>query len=500
MSPDPTKVGNEPLIDETTGLPIRPNGKLDLRTNRHGKQGDDVPQSVRRKVVLAALAGNFVEWYEFAAYGVVASFVAVEFFPSEDPLAALMGVYAVFGLAFVARPIGGIIISRFGDTLGRKAVMAMCIIGMSASTFAIGILPSYAAIGVAAPLLLLLLRLTQGSFAGGEWSSAISFVFEHSPSNKRSRWISFLAASTYPGLLGGVGVGAILSLTLGNEAFEAWGWRLLFLFALPLGLIGIYVRRRIDESPAFLIMQNEKERLAEKRSPMKQVFTEHRKPMFALFLLTITYMTGVYTNSALYVTHLVNHGFSSSDAMNANLVGLALMTGGVLLFGGISDKIGRKPVILIGHVLLALTIFPMFWLPAQFGTVTSAMVGCGLFSLSVAFIGAPVLTSLPELFPTEVRATGGALPYNLATILAGFAPYIAVSLEQTTSSVIAYPFYVVGLAVLSIIGTIFVYRDPSRLSGSELAKLRADRASKSIYDSAPQQPPQQSVSRREKPA
>src|SRR5699024_10291922 len=127
MNPNPTQTGTGPLIDEETGLPIRPNGKLDLRANRHGKEGDEVPQAVRRKVVLAALAGNFVEWYEFAAYGVVAAFVAVEFFPSEDPLAALMGVYAVFGLAFVARPIGGIIISRFGDTMGRKAVMAMCI-------------------------------------------------------------------------------------------------------------------------------------------------------------------------------------------------------------------------------------------------------------------------------------------------------------------------------------------------------------------------------------
>lgn len=490
MTKNRSTIREQSLVDEATGLPIRPNGKLDLRANRHGKEGDHVPPHVRRKVVLAALAGNFVEWYEFAAYGVVAAFVAVEFFPSDDPLAALMGVYAVFGLAFVARPIGGIIISRFGDTLGRKTVMSMCIIGMSGATFAIGILPSYAAIGIAAPILLLLLRLTQGSFAGGEWSSAVSFVFEHSPSDKRSRWISFLAASTYPGLLGGVGMGAILAFALGNDAFEAWGWRILFLIALPLGLIGIYVRRRIDESPTFLMMQEEKERLQEKLSPMKEAFTNHRRPMFALFLLTITYMTGVYTNSALYVTHLVNHGFSSSDAMNANLVGLALMTGGVLVFGSLSDKIGRKPVIIIGHILLAITIFPMFWLPAQFGTVLSAMLGCGLFSLSVAFIGAPVLTSLPELFPAEVRATGGALPYNLATIMAGFAPYIAVSLEQATGTVTAYPIYVAGLALVGILGTVFIYRDPSRVSRSELAKIRAERSNKRSDTSVGQTPPQ----------
>lgn len=478
MTGNSSKVEEKRLFDEATGLPIRPNGKLDLRANRHGKDGDDVPPSVRRKVVLAALAGNFVEWYEFAAYGVVAAFVAIEFFPSDDPLAALMGVYAVFGLAFVARPIGGIIISRFGDTIGRKAVMAMCIIGMSAATFGIGVLPSYAAIGIAAPAILLLLRLTQGAFAGGEWSSAVSFVFEHSPSNKRSRWISFLAASTYPGLLGGVGLGAVLAFTLGDEAFEAWGWRILFLLALPLGLIGIYVRRRVDESPTFLMMQEEKKRVAEKARPIREAFTNHRKPMLALFLLTITYITGVYTNSALYVTHLINQGFSSSDAMNANLVGLALMTGGVLLFGGISDKIGRKPVLIIGHVLLAITIYPMFWLPTEFGTVASAMIGCGLFSLSVAFIGAPVLTSLPELFPAEVRATGGALPYNLATIMAGFAPYIAVSLQHATGTVMAYPIYVTCIAAVGILGTIFIYRDPSRLSTVEVTKLRAERAGK----------------------
>ena len=471
-----TDAGRRQLFDEETGLPIKPNGKLDRRVNRHGTEGDDVPTEVRRRVVMASLAGNFVEWYEFAAYGVVAAFVAHEFFSPDDPMAALLGVYAVFGLAFAARPVGGIVISRFGDIVGRKAVMSICMIGMSLATFGIGVLPSYAAIGIAAPLLLLLLRLFQGAFAGGEWSSAVSFVFEHSPSTKRARWISYLAASTYPGLLGGVGFGSVLALTLGNEAFEAWGWRILFLVALPLGAIGVYVRRRVDESPAFLAMREEKERLSEKASPMKDAFTNYRRPMLALFMLTITYMTGVYTNSALYVTYLVNNGYSSGDAMNANLTGLALMTGGVLLFGGISDKIGRKPVILIGHVLLGISIFPMFWLPAQFGTVGAAMLGSSIFSLSIAFIGAPVLTSLPELFPTHVRATGGALPYNIATILAGFAPYIAVALQSATGNNLAYPSYVAVLALVGVVGTLVLYQDPSQLTKAELAELKKQRA------------------------
>lgn len=478
MSTQRTDASQPRSIDEQTGLPLTASGRLDLRTNRHGAHGDNVPNAVRRRVVMASLAGNFVEWYEFAAYGVVAAFVARSFFPSDDPLAALLGVYAVFGLAFVARPIGGIIISRFGDTVGRKAVMSLCIIGMSLSTFAIGILPSYAAIGIAAPLLLLGLRLLQGAAAGGEWSSAVSFVFEHSPSEKRARWISYLAASTYPGLLGGVGVGAVLALTLGDEAFEAWGWRLLFLIALPLGAVGVYVRRRVDESPAFLAMREEKERLSEQASPLKDAFTKYRKPMIALFMITVTYMTGVYTNSALYVTYLVNNGYSSSEAMNANLMGLALMTIGVLLFGGISDKFGRKPVIIFGHLLLGLSIFPMFWLPVEFGTVGAAMLGSAMFSLSIAFIGAPVLTSLPELFPAEVRATGGALPYNIATILAGFAPYIAVMLQRSTGNNLAYPMYVAALAMVGIIGTLFLYQDPSRLSRAEVEKLTCEHQKK----------------------
>ncbi len=457
-----------------TGLPLLANGKVDNRRNRHGDHGDSVSAETRRKVVLAALAGNFVEWYEFAAYGVVAAFVAREFFSPDDPVAALLGVYAVFGLAFVARPIGGIIISRFGDVLGRKAVMSFCIIAMSVTTFGIGVLPSYAAIGIAAPLLLLLLRLLQGAAAGGEWSSAVSFVFEHSPSTRRARWISYLAASTYPGLLGGVGLGAILALALGQDAFEAWGWRILFLVALPLGAVGLFIRRRVDESPAFLAVRAESEQLAKKTSPLRDAFSHYRRPMLALFVITITYITGVYTNSALYVTFLIKNDYTASQALNSNLVGLALMTGGVLLFGPISDHIGRKPTLIIGHVLLGVAIFPMFWLPTHFGTMWAAMLGCGLFSLAIAFIGAPVLTSLPELFPAHVRATAGALPYNLATILAGFAPYIAIWLNDRLSTPMAYPWYVAGLAAVGIAGTLVLYRDPSRYSRAELQRLRVE--------------------------
>jgi MFS transporter, MHS family, proline/betaine transporter len=458
-----------------TGLPLLANGRVDTRRNRHGDLGDAVTAETRRKVVLAALAGNFVEWYEFAAYGVVAAFVAHEFFSPDDPVAALLGVYAVFGLAFVARPIGGIIISRFGDTLGRKAVMSFCIVGMSLATFGIGLLPSYAAIGIAAPLLLLLLRLLQGAAAGGEWSSAVSFVFEHSPSSQRARWISYLAASTYPGLLGGVAFGSILALTLGQDAFEAWGWRILFLVALPLGAVGLYIRRRVDESPAFLAVQKEKEQLREKSSPLREAFGQYHRTMLTLFMLTITYITGVYTNAALYVTFLLKNDYSANEALNSNLVGLALMTGGVLLFGPLSDRFGRKPIIILGHVMLAVTIFPMFWLPTHFGTVWAAMLGCGLFSLSIAMIGAPVLTSLPELFPARVRATAGALPYNLATILAGFAPYIAIWLNARFDTPLAYPFYVLALAVVGLVGTLWLYRDPSRYTRQELEELKAER-------------------------
>jgi MHS family proline/betaine transporter-like MFS transporter len=474
-----------PPVCADTGLPLLPNGKVDTRKNGHGDHGDHVSAETRRKVVLAALAGNFVEWYEFAAYGVVAAFVAREFFSPDDPVAALLGVYAVFGLAFVARPIGGIIISRFGDTLGRKAVMSFCIVAMSLTTFGIGVLPSYAAIGIAAPLLLLLLRLLQGAAAGGEWSSAVSFVFEHSPATQRARWISYLAASTYPGLLGGVGLGSILALTLGQDDFQQWGWRILFLVALPLGGIGLYIRRRVDESPAFKAVQEEKAKIADKVSPLRDAFTEYRGTMLALFVITITYITGVYTNAALYVTFLISHDYSASQALNANLIGLALMTGGVLVFGPVSDKIGRKPTLIIGHLMLAATIFPMFWLPAQFGTMWAAMLGCGLFSLSIAFIGAPVLTSLPELFPAHVRATAGALPYNVATILAGFAPYIAIWLNDRFASVFAYPSYVVALAAVGLAGTVLLYRDPSRYSREELDQLRIQHRAAKAASKAP---------------
>ncbi|EFM60189.1 Major facilitator superfamily protein [Brucella sp. BO2] len=441
------------VYDADTHAPMKPVS--------YDEYGDQVTSDVRRKVVLAALAGNFVEWYEFAAYGVVAAFIAHAFFASHDPFAALLGVYAVFGLAFVARPIGGIIISRYGDTVGRKKVMAWCIIAMSAATVGIGILPTYAAIGVAAPILLLLLRLIQGAAAGGEWSSAVSFVFEHSPSRQRARWISYLAASTYPGLLGGAGLAAVLALTMGSQAFEEWGWRILFLLAAPLGLIGVYVRRRVDESPAFEAVRRGEQKLGLVESPMREAFRNYRQPMFALFLITITYMTGIYTNSALYVTYLVQHGFSSSDALNSTLVGLVILTLGVLLFGPLSDRFGRKPVIILGNVMMAATIIPMFWLPLHFGTVWSAMLGTGMFTLAIALIGVPVLTSLPELFPPHIRATAGSLPYNMATILAGFGPYIAVTLNKNTGDPLSYPYYVIILAAISIFGSVFIYKDPT---------------------------------------
>ena len=230
-------------------------GRVSLRGGSHGAERANMTTEEEargaRKAVTAGVVGNFVEWYEYGVYGYLAYIISQLFFPEGDPAAALLGTYAVFAISFFVRPLGGVLFGRWGDKVGRRTVLAFAILLMSGATFLIGVLPTYATIGFAAPVLLLILRLTQGLAAGGEYVGAVAFVVEYGPSDKRALYASWISVSVFGGLLAGVGIATLLTSTLGDEAMLAGWWRLPFLIALVLGLIGLYLRVKVEETPEF---------------------------------------------------------------------------------------------------------------------------------------------------------------------------------------------------------------------------------------------------------
>jgi MHS family proline/betaine transporter-like MFS transporter len=242
-----------------------------------------------RKTILSAAIGNFAEWYDFAIYGVVATIMAKQFFPAGDPTTALISAYVVFGLTYVSRPLGGLIAGWLGDTFGRRRALSFTIILMCSGTALIGFLPSYAEIGIFAPLLLTACRLVQGLGTGGEYSSAISFVYEHSDPRTRPIRISYLVTTTFLGIASSVLVASLCSGILGEEAFDAWGWRILFWFAAPLGLVGLYLRSKVAETPDFEEVVAARKETRVKATPIRSTFRTQASAMLLFFCIVSAY-------------------------------------------------------------------------------------------------------------------------------------------------------------------------------------------------------------------
>jgi len=406
-----------------------------------------------RKVVASSLIGTSLEWYDFFLYGSAAALVFDKlFFPNYDPVVGTILAFATFAIGFVSRPLGGVVFGHFGDKIGRKNILVITLILMGSATMAIGVLPVYSSIGVAAPLLLILMRFLQGLGLGGEWGGAVLMPFEHAG----ARWRGF--ASSWPqsggplGMLLATGVLALTGGLLTEQQFLNWGWRLPFLFSGVVVLVGLWIRFSITESPEF-----EKAKSAGElpSNPVLEVLRDHRSSFFRAMGARVGVDILYYTLALLVLTYVTKSlGLPRDVALFAVIVGSVVQAALIPAFGALSDRIGRRPIMIGGAVAGALWAFAFFpLLDTRSPVLITVAVTVGL-AMHAALYGAQA-AFISELFPPRVRYTGASMGYQFAGILGGaLAPIVALALlEQfgTTLSVSIYVLVGLSLVVLAVL-------------------------------------------------
>ncbi len=408
----------------------------------------------RRAAILAGVIGNVLEWYDFAVYGYFVPIISQLFFPAKTPLVSLLLTFSVFGVGFVMRPVGSIVFGQYGDRYGRKRALSAVIFLMAISTFAVGLLPTYETVGIFAPLLLVIARLAQGLSGGGEWGGAAAYLVEYAPPGKRGLIGSWQQVSVGAGFLLGSLTAALLSSALSAEQMIAWGWRIPFILGVLVGIIGGYMRWRLDETPKFA------ETAAHgdvSKSPLKDAFTVYRKPTLLAFGITL-HNTVAYYAVLIYLTTWLTT-IVKMPRSTALCIGTSCLVAFVVLvplMGALSDRVGRRPLFIasaLGYMILA---YPMFLL-ASTGTILGALVAQFVLVALLAVYAGPGPAVYCELFPTKVRYTALSVGYNIpVAIFGGFAPFIATWLIQSTGSILAPAYYVVAASAVTLITMIWV--------------------------------------------
>jgi metabolite-proton symporter len=412
------------------------------------------------KVVFASLVGTAVEWYDFFLYGSAAALVFGKlFFPESEPVTATMLAFGTYALGFVARPLGGVVFGHFGDRIGRKKMLVVALMMMGVATFAIGLLPTYASIGIGAPILLLVCRLVQGFAVGGEWGGAVLMAAEHGSEARRGFWSSWPQAGVPLGNLLATGVLFVLAAFQSEATFEAWGWRIPFLLSAVLVGIGLYVRLQLEESPVY---QEAKAEIAQKKDsaahmPLVEVIRTYPKEVLIAMGMRMAENISYYIFTIISITYVTTYlGQDKSLILKMLLIGAAFQFFLIPAVGAISDKVGRRPLYLVGAVGVGIWGFVFFGLldSNSSGKVLLAVV-VGLFLHSLMY--APQAAFFSELFGTSVRYTGASVGYQLASIFAGaLAPIIAVRLlgDATEKNTFAVGIYVAVAAVITIVAVL----------------------------------------------
>ncbi|ASN51373.1 MFS transporter [Sinomonas sp. R1AF57] len=413
----------------------------------------------QRRVAFATIIGTTIEWYDFFIYATGAALVFAELFfkPAGNDIALLLS-FATVGISFLFRPLGAFLAGHFGDVIGRRAMLVITLILMGAATTLIGVLPTFSQVGMAAPILLLLLRILQGVSAGGEWGGAVLMAVEHAPNHRRGLAGAFPQLGVPLGMLLASGVMAIMTgLVSPGRAFLEWGWRVPFLLSVVLIVVGYFVRRAVEESPVFAEIA---ERGQQTKVPIVALFRKH------WHLVVLASLVFVGNNAAGYMT---TGGFiqgyatgrlkmDSTAVLLAATVASAMWFISTLVAGILADRIGRKATYLIGFVFQALMVFPLFWF-VNIGNLGGLYAGLVLFSIGLGLTYGPQAAGYSEIFPASVRFSGVSISYAIGAILGGaFAPTIAQALLQETGTTAAVSAYLLVMTVISI-AAVLMLRD-----------------------------------------
>ncbi|TLF79629.1 MFS transporter [Nocardia cyriacigeorgica] len=412
--------------------------------------------------------GNATEWFDYGVYAATATYLTDAFFPGD---LGTLGTMLGFAISFVLRPLGGMVWGPLGDRIGRKAVLATTILLMAAATGLIGVLPTHGQVGVIAPILLILLRVIQGFSTGGEYGGAATYLAECATDRKRGFLGSFLEFGTLGGFVGGSAVVLACQLAVGSEAMHDWGWRIPFLLAIPLGLIGWYLRAKLDESPVFT-------EVAENPHPptgLRELISNYPRELLTLAGLVVALNVVNYTLLTYQPTYLQKTiGLDESTTTTMMLIGQLVMMVCIPFFGGLSDRVGRRPLWLVSLVGLAVLAVPMYWLMGVgTGWAVLGFVVLGLFYIPQL---ATISATFPAIFPTHVRYAGFALGYNVSTaVFGGTAPLVNEAVIESTGWSLFPAFYMIGATLIGLVAWAFLRETAgTSIRGTEVPDASTD--------------------------
>ncbi|EXF91029.1 membrane protein (plasmid) [Pseudomonas fluorescens HK44] len=407
-----------------------------------------------KRQIVAAVIGNALEWYDFIVFGFLAVVISRLFFPAESEYSSLLMTTATFGVGFFMRPVGGVLLGIYADRRGRKAALQLIIGMMTVAIALIAFAPPYAAIGVAAPLLIVFARLLQGFATGGEFASATSFLIESAPPNRRGLYGSWQMFGQGLAVFCGAAITALVTRGLSPEALDAWGWRIPFIIGLIIGPVGLWIRRHLSETNAFL----EARQAPKEKQSLVRMLRNHMREVITVMALTVCGTVSFYV-ILVYMPTFANQQLNLplTEAFTAQVIAVALLTLLMPVFGALSDRVGRRMLIIAATAGLLVVLYPLFsWVHAapSFGRLMTMQVV--LCTLLAVFFG-PFSAAVAEQFPAGVRSTGLALAYNLAVmVFGGFAQFIVTWLIHTTGLPIAPVFYVMFAVVLGLVAAFFL--------------------------------------------
>ncbi|MEU4836874.1 MFS transporter [Nocardia testacea] len=416
--------------------------------------------SVARRAAIAGGVGTLIEYYDFAVYGFLAVTIAPLFFPSDNSGVSILSTLAVFGVAYVARPLGGIFFGRLGDRRGRRHALVITVVSMGVACGILGLLPTHSTVGVLAPILLVLVRLAQGFSAGGEVGGAATYIAESAPPRKRGFFGSFTPVGSTLGFAVAAAVVGVVALITTDEQMESWGWRIPFLLALPLAYVCLRVRMKLEDTPEFEEMA-EKQQVA--KSPLLDTVTKNPWSVLRVVGVAIAMNGSGYIGLTYFSVYLIKDlGFSKDAVYWTSAIAIALACATFPISGMLTDRFGRKPVLVGGYLAYVVIALPAFMIMGATSSILVIGIVYFIYMVLNGVVQVPAFPLFTELFPRTVRYTGVSLGFNIGTIAAGgTAPYVAAQLVESTGNAMSPAYWVMGVCAIGLL-TVATIRETSR--------------------------------------